>query len=379
MNKVKRGLLLLLGIVFALGLIALAAIVITPKSRDSVNEPEESASNEKSSGLGSYISPTNNNQTNSALFLCTYDGKLYFVREKHGVLDSNPYSGWLCLLEDGEIKKISKLSHYSYLSVCGATDSFICYHEYNGSFTKNAIYSYSFESGEAKLLSTEEASGAYGVFIKDGSLFIALSPIKHEQLAFLRVTDSESATVTENERDWSYRLGSREYFINNEQGELAGVVCCCEDSGEVTALPLEWADSRSLIPVDHGLLVYAQGWSHLLYFISENGEVWELFDADCFRSKSSIAVYRDTVYLSVKRYQNGGNFGAGGSESIPDDALSGTYRISLNDKSTEKISGEVYSGMFIFDEAGIFACDENGSVYLLDFDGNVIDTLLVFR
>ena len=131
--------------------------------------------------------------------------------------------------------------------------------------------------------------------------------------------------------------------------------------------------------MEHGLLVYAQGWSHLLYFINENGEVSELFDADCFRSGSAITVYRDTVYLSVKRYQNGGNFGAGGSESIPDDTASGTYRIRLSDKSVEKLSGENYSGLFIFDNAGIFACDENGSVYLLDFDGNVINTLMESR
>ena len=87
-------------------------------------------------------------------------------------------------------------------------------------------------------------------------------------------------------------------------------------------------------------------------------------------------MYRDTVYLSVKRYQNGGTYGAGGSESIPDDTVSGTYRISLSDCSSEKISDEIYSGLFIFDDSGIFACDENGRVYWLDFDGNVIGTLL---
>lgn len=366
----------MLGIALALGLTVLAVIALTPKSKDAAKEAKESASVEQSSSLGSYISPANNDQIRSEIFLCAYDGKLYFVREKRGTLDSNPYSGWLCLLEDGAIKKISKLSHNSYLSVCGASGAFIYYCEHNSSNTENAIYSFSFESGQTTLLSTEKASGNYGVFSKDGSLFIALSPIKYKHLAFLPVSGNEADAVTEDERDWSYRLGSREYYLKDEPGELAGVVWCREESGEVTALPLEWADSRSLIPVDHGLLVNAKGWSHLLYYISETGEVSELFDADCFRTKSAVTVYRDAVYLSVKRYQNGGNFGAGGSESIPDDTVSGTYRISLSDKSTEKLSREVYSGLFIFDDAGICACDENGSVYVLDFDGKVIDVLM---
>ena len=376
MTRVKKRLPVLLGIVCIFALTALVAISISSKYNDLSKEPNSSCSMGLTASLGSYISPANNDQTGSEIFLCTFDGKLFFVREKHGSLDSDPYSGWFCLLEDGTVQKISKLSHNSYLSVCGATDEYLYYYEYNHSFTENAIYSYSFASGEIKLLSTEEFSEVYGVISKDGSSLIALSPVKHKPLAFLKVAGDEAVTVTEDERDWSYRFGGREFFLKDESGELAGVVHCRDESGEVTALPLEWADSRSLIPAEHGLLVHAKGWSHLLYFINENGEVTELFDADCFRSRSAITVYRDTVYLSVKRFQNGGNYGAGGSESIPDDAVSGTYRISLSDYSSEKISDEIYSGLFIFDDSGIFACDEDGRVYWLDFDGNVIGTLL---
>ena len=75
------------------------------------------------------------------------------------------------------------------------------------------------------------------------------------------------------------------------------------------------------------------------------------------------------------RYEKGAK-GWSAMVGFENDNVKGTYRINLDDYSMEKISDMIFDGMFIFDDAGIFACDENNKVYKLDFDGNVIKRLL---
>ena len=355
-----------LGIVLAIGATALLASHFAPKRNGAYSHISFS---------GTYISPANNIQHQATIQLCAFDGKLYYVREKCGFTDHRPYAGWLCVFEGGEVKPVIKLSHNSYLSVCGVIGEYLYYREFNGSFEEDELYCYSFQSGKLDKLSSEKTKETHPVIREDGSLLIALSTITHKPQAYLRLKGGAVVGITEEEREWSYRLGDREYFIKDEPDVLQGVVYCRDSSGEVTAVPLEWADNRSLIPLDNGLLVHNRGWRHLLYYISESGEVRDLFDADCYRSNSAMTVYRDTVFFSVKRYQNGGDFGASGSQSIPDDARSGTYRINLADYTMEKISDMVYTGMFIFDDTGIYACDSKNNIWKLDFDGNVVDTL----
>ena len=47
-----------------------------------------------------------------------------------------------------------------------------------------------------------------------------------------------------------------------------------------------------------------------------------------------------------------------------------------NTGETVKLSDAVYTGLYIFDDEGIYACDGKGRIYFLDFDANVIDTLV---
>ena len=102
----------------------------------------------------------------------------------------------------------------------------------------------------------------------------------------------------------------------------------------------------------------------MYYIDGASGEVTELFTVDCLVSISAVNVYQDYAYLSFSRY------GAGeiGIVEYKDDSAKGTYRINLNDHSVEQLSNEVYRGLFIFDDSGIFACDIDGDIYRLDFD-----------
>ena len=65
-----------------------------------------------------------------------------------------------------------------------------------------------------------------------------------------------------------------------------------------------------------------------------------------------------------------------GFKRSENDEMEGLYRINLLDGNIVKISDLFFDGLYIFDDTGIFACDEYCSIFKLGFDGEVIDTLL---
>ena len=83
-----------------------------------------------------------------------------------------------------------------------------------------------------------------------------------------------------------------------------------------------------------------------------------------------MTVINNSIYLSFKRYEK---FGKGNIllQRYENDQIEGTYRISLDDLSVEKISDRIFSGMFHFDQTTIWACDELKNIYQLDLDGNI--------
>jgi len=143
-----------------------------------------------------------------------------------------------------------------------------------------------------------------------------------------------------------------------------------EDENQIL-LELPYGE-KSMIPCENGLLIHNEQEGNLLYFIDEDGKLSQLFTVDCMFSNSSVTVSGSDVYLSFERFKEHGSFGM---RKYDNDELEGTYRISLNDFSAEKLSSAYYDGMYIFDESGIYATAE-GSVYYLDHDANVIATIL---
>lgn len=157
----------------------------------------------------------------------------------------------------------------------------------------------------------------------------------------------------------------RKTYTTEKIGTNIEVVCYDETNTQYVFDQEIPYGQKSLIPCKNGLLVHNEGRGDLLYYIDgASGEVTELFAVDCLVSISAVNVYQDYAYLSFSRY------GAGeiGIVGYKDDSAKGTYRINLNNYSVEKMSDEVYRGLFVFDDSGIFACDIKGDVYRLDFD-----------
>lgn len=128
-----------------------------------------------------------------------------------------------------------------------------------------------------------------------------------------------------------------------------------------------------IIPCENGLIVYNEEAPNLLYYIpAETQKVIELFQFEGCGSESAVNVHGDYVYVSFIRYEKWGDISYLRYEN---DTVEGTYRISLTDYAAEKLSDEIYDGLYIFDDSGILAC-KDGCIYLLDFDGNKVATIL---
>ena len=145
--------------------------------------------------------------------------------------------------------------------------------------------------------------------------------------------------------------------------------------GQEQAVELPYATDRCVIPVEDGLVVWNQGQEHLLYFILPSGEIQELFYAPCMCSDSAVNVFNDYIYLSIERYEGYDIFGIG-LEHFSNDNIQGSYKINWRTGKSVKCSDQVYSGLFIFGDAGLIGCEQKtGKIVLMDFDYNVIKEL----
>ena len=230
------------------------------------------------------------------------------------------------------------------------------------------IYLMDISSGErTHLIASDFSVGDYSnnyYYSEKGTLHIAADRGKTVYYAI----DGKSVERS-NEIGESFHMNGCTYMLEGRLGDYQ--VVFLDQSGEYHSLEEEipYGD-KSIIPCDQGLLVHNEGQGDLLYLIEKaSGEVIELFTVECMDSISAVNVHGDYAYLSFKRYEKHGEIGM---LSYENDTLEGTYRISLTDYSVEKISDDIYNGLFIFDDNGIYACNIDTEIYKLDFDGNRI-------
>ena len=329
----------------------------------------------------SYISPSNNWQQGASVWMGAYNGELYFIPT--GIPTRRFYSDpvyWLSTIRGGELSNELKISGLD-VSVIGSSGEYVYTITRAGDLlavnleTKSLTRAFSFsemDDRDTKYAMFKE--NCY--FAKDGSFYLPIwvprdAEYKEEE-HFLHILGDdvlEICTIPDE-----YWLGEHRYTLERDVASAAVVIRWTEENKEILDLGL--TQTRSLFPSDHGLLV--QNWEPhntdcVLYYIDASGNLIPLYSMPQLTSQSAVAVYHDTVYLSFKRWDAYGDIGM---KRFENDTLEGTYKISLENYSATKISDAIYDGMYIFDDTGIFVCDENCNIYKLDFDGNVIDTLL---
>ena len=244
-----------------------------------------------------------------------------------------------------------------YLKLCMICESGM-YYQRCGTAHDQVLYLYDPTSGTSTpVLQGEEMYPQY--LSQDGTLYVSA---RNEYPLCYPINGT--AAGEQQLAPESYTIAGKTYTVE-ESGSDTEVVCYDEANTKYVFDEEIPYGQKSLIPCENGLIVHNEGWGNILYYIDgTSNEVIELFTVDCAVSISTVNVYQDYAYLSFSRYK-AGEFGIVGYK---DDTVKGTYRINLNDYSVEKMSDDVYSGLFIFDDSGIFACDSKGNVYKLDFD-----------
>ena len=335
-----------------------------------------------------YISPANNKQFHASVWLGTCEGELYYsmpwVKSSIWQKERDPREGWLCRFENGQTTLVIPLvqSDTDHIDILGMSGKYVYYYSsYYGNDSDLdhdvQLLCCDLETGEVTGLYSALFRGNRSVqYLDEASVRIPVRSKEDSfQTLYLNVQGNEVLSVSDDPAGPKpFAAGGREYYIEDKNDIPEHVMVRTAD-GESAELPLGRGFERSLIKTEKGLLIHNYGQRDLLYYVDEEGTVTELFSVPCSLSDSAVTVYHNVVYLSLMRYEKGASSGLG-MEGYKNDAVKGTYRIDLEDGSAEKISDRIFNGMYIFDDTGIFACDDDNRVYKLDFDGNVIKRLL---
>lgn len=337
------------------------------------------------------VSPTNNYQFLTHFWMGTYKDHLYIIPKIYKPpMCMRKYIGSLCTVEDGKIvKKLDLITNFKpnykilwfddnrlYFQSASPPDDW--YASYGEPYALEYI---SFpEMGRKELFSSSNIPDYVGFtpFVQYSDLDSLYFRSISYQPAYFHVRGDELIGVYD-ETPKGYLCGDYRYSYYEEDIEGGGSprIIRTNSSGEKELLKTGRGDN-SLIPLQHGILVHVRDsykGEGLLYYITEEGGLIELFSVPHLQAYSAVTVHGTDVYISFWRFVKFHNGDIDSLERDENDELEGTYRISLHDYSMEKISDQIFNGMFVFDDTGIYACDEY-NIYKLDFDGNILDTLL---
>lgn len=216
-------------------------------------------------------------------------------------------------------------------------------------------------------LPSVEVSPLYFDVVDENGLLYMMDgdfPEKHFILKDGRILDSVQTDF--------YRLGENRYYINEYYGRLDLIRQSPAGDEETIKYGHLW--EMFFYPCENGLLVHKTFGTELLSYIPEDTQE-PVPLLECLPYAYCVAnVHNGYVYVSMER-RAGWNAFREQSFRTKDETFFGTYRISLEDYSMERLSDEVYRGLYIFDDTGIYAVQDS-RVCKLDFDGNEIMTIL---
>lgn len=307
----------------------------------------------------------NDFQNGATVWMGTDHGKLFF--QPHYYYDASEqtrYYNYLSVFENGGATRLAKLDGVA----VGMKDGYVYFSKVSGfdSVIKDeGIYCYQISSQTTSRLSDEWAAGFVA---SDGNICFISSSTN----TVTKYVQGEPFSTTSQEQS-EYTLGERVYTPETING--SETVILTDSSGASTDLgDVVGRGQKNLLLCDQGLVVHNVRNGKALYLICPDGNIVTLFEADCSSARSTINQYGNWIFLSFLRYR----YSEEADAHVPyeNDELSGTFRINLLDYSCEKISNQFYSGLYIFDDSGIYACDDNCHIYKLDFDGNITRILM---
>ena len=115
-------------------------------------------------------------------------------------------------------------------------------------------------------------------------------------------------------------------------------------------------------------VIYCDQGPYVLFTVDPEGRPEELFSFECIHSETAMTIHDSLIFLSVKRYEQFGHSGYG-YRRFENDEVEGTYVFDMTDLSVRKISDSIFSGLFNVDDTCLYACDEDGTIFWMSFDG----------
>ena len=187
------------------------------------------------------------------------------------------------------------------------------------------------------------------------------------EYGFCSISDNK-ISLLDNKNDTYISLGDYNYYLSD------GFLVQIDRYGNNTELISLGEVNQPLLLTDHNLLLIMQVGTTGILKIDTNGIITELFNPyGGDKVYSSIQVYDNYLYLSVRRYKKSGLLE---TVRFKNDEIEGLWRVNISTGVKNKISKKMYEQLYIFDDSGIIACSFSKDIVKLDFDGNVIDYIV---
>ena len=310
----------------------------------------------------------NQKQFNASVLLFSFDDMLYFVPHSGTVLDQSSYDCCLSVFSDATAKKLFSIgrNRYGKIVILGSSSHYLYYYICGDSQSNDLLYCYDIAKQHKSLLYSGHIYSWYHFYsTNNGELFIKLREYSADrQPQFLHIMNDRLIDIVSSIE--TYRIGNETYWLQD-----GTVYRQDQDSITTELIGITRNASRYvMIPCEQGLLIHCfDSEEDILYLIDTNGNLHEIFKAECLRAYSAVTVCGDYAYLSLRRYKE---FGEIGMRRFENDTVEGLYRISLNSYCSEKISDKIFDGLYNFDDTCLWACDNNCNIFQLDLDGTVL-------
>lgn len=312
-----------------------------------------------------YFNPTNCVQFNCSMSLMEYEGQLYFYIDRYPDKTAvTAYENKLFVCRDGNADLINEFEYVDKM-----LNGTVYYYLYQN-ITNKSYYAYNVVTKESNYLAEEDWKQVYDLTTQVDQSGVYYIPYAEDTMQYYPVRNNEMSGLVE-----------MPYFLSVDGCGFYIEGCYLmvdrpDGATENLTKKMDLLIGSDVIPCKTGALILCESSERMLsYYDAETGTASVLFTVEALDTVAAVNCHEGYVYLSFKRYER---FDSSNKFKLryENDTIEGTYRISLNDGSCEKISDNIYSGLFIFDDSGIYAVSEENNIFKLSFEGDIIDTIL---
>ncbi len=168
--------------------------------------------------------------------------------------------------------------------------------------------------------------------------------------------------------DGSFSLGEFAYRVDSNR-----LIRTDSDGNEKEIAPVYRSVSPIYVPGGRSVLIFQPKTTGVLR-IDQDGTATQLFPPYGGEKVYTAVQIRDNyLYISVRRYKHVELLN---SSRFKNDEAEGLWRVDILTGETEKLSGEMYEQLYIYDDSGIIGCTFSKDVVKLDFDGNMVNYIV---